>query len=357
MNTVDHRTRFDGDVVELDPATFVDEQLAQLLDEHGVDAGRAAARLRLVSADPGGRRRAASPSPSRTTGARRGTGTQAVPWSSRWIRAPSPTSCRTSSRRSALQMTGRVTIRSRRVDDFVDWEPVLRCVLDGRPVYEPGTIDLRATGPANRSTCAGPSPSTTRPTRSATSWPRPASCISTGVFTDDEMAAVSAELDGPSPAPNGTTARRGGRAPRPGEWYPSRILGFNQKSPTLRSLLHDDRFLALGTFTDDDYVPTGPRRRRRRRGAAQEGRCGRGHLRCQLAQGLLDGRPQPTLLRAHRRHLGDRRRTARTVSWASSPGRIAPTSCRSASTGSTCPACRCRRAPATSPSTARARCT
>jgi phytanoyl-CoA dioxygenase PhyH len=42
------------------------------------------------------------------------------------------------------------------------------------------------------------------------------------------------------------------------EHYPARILGFNQKSPALRSLLHDDRFAAKGTVTDDHYLQRDP---------------------------------------------------------------------------------------------------
>ena len=43
-----------------------------------------------------------------------------------------------------------------------------------------------------------------------------------------------------------------------GEWYPSRILGFNQKSPTLRELLRSDRFRSIGSFTDDGFVQRDP---------------------------------------------------------------------------------------------------
>ena len=39
-----------------------------------------------------------------------------------------------------LTMSGRADINVGSVDDFVAWEPVLRCLFDGRAVYEPGTI-------------------------------------------------------------------------------------------------------------------------------------------------------------------------------------------------------------------------
>ena len=43
-----------------------------------------------------------------------------------------------------------------------------------------------------------------------------------------------------------------------GEWYPARILGFNQKSPALRDLLHSERFGSIGTLTDDQFVQRDP---------------------------------------------------------------------------------------------------
>jgi hypothetical protein len=36
------------------------------------------------------------------------------------------------------------------------------------------------------------------------------------------------------------------------------VLGFNQKSPTLRELLRSKRFATIGTFTDDDFVQRNP---------------------------------------------------------------------------------------------------
>ena len=56
------------------------------------------------------------------------------------------------------------------------------------------------------------------------------------------MAAVSAELDAAVAAAEQDDGASWWARTDAGEWYPSRILGFNQKSPTLRDLLRSDRF-------------------------------------------------------------------------------------------------------------------
>jgi hypothetical protein len=72
------------------------------------------------------------------------------------------------------------------------------------------------------------------------------------------MAAVSAELD---QAMAEATQDDGASwwARTEDGWYPSRILGFNLKSPTLQDLLESDRFTRIGTFTDDQMAQRAPR--------------------------------------------------------------------------------------------------
>ena len=47
-----------------------------------------------------------------------------------------------------LQMMGRATVRSGDAESLLQWEPVLRCLLDGRPAYREGSIDFRDRGGA-----------------------------------------------------------------------------------------------------------------------------------------------------------------------------------------------------------------
>jgi hypothetical protein len=72
------------------------------------------------------------------------------------------------------------------------------------------------------------------------------------------MAAVSAELDVAIAKAERDDGASWWARTMDGEWYPSRILGFNQQSPTLRALLHSDRFASIGSFTDDRFVQRDP---------------------------------------------------------------------------------------------------
>jgi len=78
------------------------------------------------------------------------------------------------------------------------------------------------------------------------------------VFGESEMAAVSADLDAAVHAAERDDGASWWAQTDKDEWYPARILGFNQKSPVLRDLLHSDRFVSLGTFTDDLFIQRDP---------------------------------------------------------------------------------------------------
>jgi hypothetical protein len=72
------------------------------------------------------------------------------------------------------------------------------------------------------------------------------------------MSAVSTELDDAMASAERDDGASWWACTNGGEWYPSRILGFNQKSETLRALLHSPRFATIGTFTEDRYVQRDP---------------------------------------------------------------------------------------------------
>jgi hypothetical protein len=255
MVTVDFRSRFVGDRVDLDVATFLERDLPPLLEHHGKAAGRAVARLGLppLTLDVDGE-------PLTLTGrddrleARLGR-EQAL------VVALSPAAfsdlVQDVASTFGAQMSGRATVVHGSLDAFLEWEPVLRCVLDGRPVHEPGAIEFRdrAGGPLDlhRSFRLADDPSEVGHFLAEAGY-----LHLEGVFTDDEMAAVSADLDTAMAAAERDDGASWWACTTDGEWYPSRILGFNQQSPALRELLRSDRFAAIGTFTDDSFVQRDP---------------------------------------------------------------------------------------------------
>ena len=255
MTTLDFRTRFEGEADPFDPAEFVDDRVGELLAVHGVEAGRAATRLALspLTLDVEGERITFTPDGDRLLIGHGAEGAVVV------ALGPDAFSdlMHDTASTFALQMTGRAKIRQGDVDSFVAWEPVLRCVLDGRPVYEPGTITFRDNEDAEldlrRSFTLDDGPDEIGHFLGEAGF-----LHMEGVFTDAEMAAVSAELDEAIASAERDDGASWWARTEAGEWYPSRILGFNQKSPTLRSLLHDERFAALGTLTSDHYVQRNP---------------------------------------------------------------------------------------------------
>ncbi len=255
MTTLDFRTRFEGEAITLDPGTFVDETVADLLASRGVEAGRAAVRLDLapLTLDVEDERITLEPDSEGLTIRHGGHDALVVVLD----RQAFSDLIQDAASTFGLQMTGRAEIKQGSVDAFVGWEPVLRCLLDGRPVYEPGTITFHAHDGSpldlQRSFTPGDTPEEMGQFLAQAGFLHVES-----VFTEAEMADVSAELD----KAIASAARDDGASwwarTESGEWYPSRILGFNQKSPTLRALLHDERFATLGTLTNDRYVQRDP---------------------------------------------------------------------------------------------------
>jgi hypothetical protein len=134
---------------------------------------------------------------------------------------------------------------------------VLRAVLDGREVYEPGSITFRARD--GGALDLDRSFRLDDPREEIGHFLAEAGYLHIeGVFTEAEMAAVSAELD--DAIAEATQDDGASWWARTAEgWYASRILGFNLKSPTLQELLSTDRFQAVGRFTDDEIVQRPPR--------------------------------------------------------------------------------------------------
>src|SRR5204863_1164437 len=74
-----------------------------------------------------------------------------------------------------------------------------------------------------------------------------------GVFAEDEMAAVSAEMDNAAPTYEDGDGRSWWAATRDGERRLVRMQYFHEQSPATAKLLEDERLHAVATLTDDGH--------------------------------------------------------------------------------------------------------
>ena len=79
-----------------------------------------------------------------------------------------------------------------------------------------------------------------------------------GVFTPAEMAPIVRDLDDAVADAKRDDGQSWWARDGEGEWYAARVLGFNEKSDALRTLLRDERVAQLGRLTDDRFVQRDP---------------------------------------------------------------------------------------------------
>ena len=255
MPTVDVRTRFEGDEVDYEPADFIESHLPLLVNANGAKAARGGARLALVplTFDLEGELLTIRIDDGALTVHHGGDDELVVVLD----RGAFSDLMQDVASTFGLQMSGRAEVRLGTLDAFIEWEPVLRCLLDGRPVYEPGTITFedRQGAPLDLKQSFSLDDD---PDEIGHFLAQAGFLHLQGVFHESEMADVSTELDAAIAAAERDDGASWWAKTVADEWYPSRILGFNQKSPTLRELLQSDRFAAIGTFTDDHFVQRHP---------------------------------------------------------------------------------------------------
>jgi Phytanoyl-CoA dioxygenase (PhyH) len=253
--TLDFRTRLHGHDAMLDPRTFVDQTAVDLIERRGRRAGEDATRLGLtpLTLDVDGDPVTFLPSDA-------GLGVQSGPPTGVVVAldtAAFSDLIQDATSTFGLQFTGRGKLTQGSADDFVAWEPVLRYLIDGREVYEPGSIEFfdRSGGPLDlrRSFLVDEDPEEIGHFLCQAGY-----LHLRGVFTEEEMAAVAAEHDqAMAEASQDDGSSWWARTADEG-WYACRILGFNRKSPTLRELLRSRRFRTITSFTADHWAQRDP---------------------------------------------------------------------------------------------------
>jgi hypothetical protein len=140
---------------------------------------------------------------------------------------------------------------------FCAWDPVLRSALDGRAVYRPGDVTMRALDGSplalDQRFRLGDHPAEASHFLAVAGF-----LLVQGVFSDAEMDAVDADLARAVDAARPDDGESWWAATRAGERYPCRILEFARKSESLRALLADPRFLAIGELLGDGHRPGDP---------------------------------------------------------------------------------------------------
>jgi Phytanoyl-CoA dioxygenase (PhyH) len=141
---------------------------------------------------------------------------------------------------------------------FCAWDPVLRSALDGRGVYRPGDVTMldKIDGSPlelDRRFRLGDHADEASQFLAEAGF-----LLLQGVFTDEEMDAVDADLARAVDAARPDDGESWWAATRAGERYPCRILEFARKSESLRALLADPRFLAIGELLGDGHRPGDP---------------------------------------------------------------------------------------------------
>lgn len=133
-----------------------------------------------------------------------------------------------------------------RLEDFLDWWVVLRSVIDGRKVHTTGDIAFdhelsHAFTVDDDSVAMG-------------AFLADAGFLHiAGVFTEDEMAAVSRDIDDAVPSYTPDDGRSWWAKTNTGEQRAVRLQYFQEHSATTQALLEDERFLRIGRVTDDDF--------------------------------------------------------------------------------------------------------
>jgi hypothetical protein len=149
--------------------------------------------------------------------------------------------------------SGRLDQRAGRLGDALDWWLVLRAALDGRPIYKPGAVTFhdRDGGSLDLHRTFGPDDDRGDMRR----FLEEAGYLHIrGLFTDDEMASVSEDMDRAAPAYAPGDGRSWWATTADGERKLVRMQGFDELSPSTKALIVDSRFLGLAGIPGDGHA-------------------------------------------------------------------------------------------------------
>ena len=162
-------------------------------------------------------------------------------------------------RRTAMGLIvgGRISGEPTALQAFYEWDPVLRSLLDGRPLYRPGAVTLQSLAGSpldlNQRFRLGE-----RTAEAAHFLTETGFLLLEGEFTDTEMDDIEDDLAQAVSSARVDDGTSWWATTRAGDRYPCRILDFASKSPALRALFVDSRYVAIGHMLGDGHRPGDP---------------------------------------------------------------------------------------------------
>ncbi len=152
-----------------------------------------------------------------------------------------------------LQTNGSLDQPVGRFDHLLDWWLLLRGALDARAPHVAGDIDLVGADGAPLDLARG-FPADAPLDEMGDFLQRAGFLRIEGVFTEEEMAAVSLDMDRAAPTYSATDGRSWWARTDDGEQRLVRMQYFDEVSPAVERLVHDDRLVRLSDLTGDGHV-------------------------------------------------------------------------------------------------------
>jgi len=153
----------------------------------------------------------------------------------------------------ALYSSGALDMPAGEFGDFLDWWLVLRATLDARALYTSGSVTFRDRDGGRLDLTRSFHPDESRD-EMAHFLAEAGFLHVRGLFTEAEMAAVSADMDRAAPRYTRGDGRSWWARVRSGEDRLVRMQGFNEHSPTTAALIADERLLRFGDLPGDGHI-------------------------------------------------------------------------------------------------------
>jgi hypothetical protein len=151
-----------------------------------------------------------------------------------------------------LAMTSRVKVTAGSINAWIGWEPVLRALLDGRPVHEAGAVTFVDVdgGPLDLDRTFTPDDDHAEMSH----FLHQAGFLHLrAVFSASEMDALGADIDEYIARATPDDGDSWWATTDAGDDVAVRVLNFHEKSETLRRLVSDDRYQWIGGLSGDGH--------------------------------------------------------------------------------------------------------